>query len=62
MLWLLDEFRDHGLNHTDVPIEGAAQKSTKEGDPNVGGKAQNQHTNHGSEASHQQYGFAADAI
>lgn len=62
VLRLLDKFRDHGLDDSDVAIEGAAKESTKKSKPDVGGEAQNQHTNHGSEASHQQYGFAADAI
>lgn len=62
MFWLLDKFSDHGLDNSNVAVEGTAKDSTSKSHPKVRSKAQNKHADHGSEASHQKHGFPTDSI
>jgi hypothetical protein len=62
MLWLGDQLADHGLNDADVAIEEATKGTASEGNPNVRGKSDRDHAEHGSHASDDQDGLASNAI
>lgn len=54
MLRLADQLTDHGLNHTNVAIQGSAEDSTNQCYPNVGGKSEDDHAEHGASAAYEQ--------
>lgn len=62
MLRLRNQLANHGLNNTDVAVEEAANGPADQSNPNVGGKTDHDHAEHGADASQEQYGFASDAV
>ena len=59
---LLDDLRQHGLDHADVPIQQATHNASQECHPKAGRKANNQERQHGAAATKEQDGFSTDTI
>lgn len=62
MLRSFDELSHHRLDHANVAIQDAAHNSSEQGDPVVGGEADNEEGQHCACAAEQKHRFAADAI
>ena len=62
MFWFLDKLSDHCLYDGDIPVENPAQASCEKGDPEVGGKAHDQHGEHCSRTAEKQDGLASDPV
>jgi hypothetical protein len=62
MLWLGHQLANHGLNNTDVAVKQPAESASDQGDPEVLGKADHDHAEHGADASQEQDGLAPHAV
>lgn len=62
VLWFCDELANHGLDDGNVSVEKTANDSSQQGHPDVGGKANHDHAEHGPNASQQEDGLAADSV
>jgi len=62
MIGLYNQFSDHGLDDTYVPVQGTTQESAQESEPEVGSKADDQEGEGGAQATEQQDGLPSNAI
>lgn len=51
MLWLCDEFTNHGLNNTDIAVQKPADGTTKHSHPDIGREPNHDHAEHGADTS-----------
>ena len=62
VLLLGHQLSHHGLDDANVAVEEATERSPEKGNPNVGGKSNHDHAEHGAEATQKQDWLAADSI
>ena len=62
MFGLRYQLADHGLDHGDIAVEKAADSTSQQSNPKVGGDAYHNHAEHGPDASQQEDRLAADAV
>lgn len=62
MLRLVDKLANHGLDDADVAVEDTTEGSSNKGDPEVGGKADNEEGKEGASAAQKEDWLSADAV
>jgi hypothetical protein len=55
MVWIFDQFADHGLYYSNVPVEDATKDSARESKPKAGRKTDDEQGRYGTATTHEKY-------
>lgn len=62
VFWSLDQFPNHGLDDTNVPIECSTNHSTEQCYPEIGREANNEKGEHCTSAADQEHRLSTDSV